>query len=187
MYSCAVISSEGRAEARKEMKVIVFPKKAPKITGNRKEYRIGDVLEVNCKSSHSRPAESLQWYINDHEIGKGYRTEYSTSVHKDGLVTASRSLRFVVKSEHFVNQTLKLECLGSLSNISYMSHDKLIREQFSTNGINESKENVAIAKQHKHQHRGAAKQTQISTNRCTVWYLHWFLLLTVMLLHLRIT
>ncbi|XP_035208700.1 cell adhesion molecule 2-like [Stegodyphus dumicola] len=71
MYSCSVISTEGLVEAKKEMKVIAFPKKAPKITGSRTEYRVGDVLEVNCKSSHSKPAEALQWYINDHELLEG--------------------------------------------------------------------------------------------------------------------
>lgn len=45
--------------------VSVLPKDGPNISGEERQYQIGDILSLNCTSGKSHPASTLQWYIND--------------------------------------------------------------------------------------------------------------------------
>jgi len=41
-----------------------MPKDGPRISGGRPRYQIGDTVRVNCTSARSKPAATLQWFIN---------------------------------------------------------------------------------------------------------------------------
>lgn len=43
----------------------VLPANGPQITGEKKQYQIGDELNLNCSSGRSYPASVLNWYINE--------------------------------------------------------------------------------------------------------------------------
>lgn len=40
----------------------------PVISGGKKEYQVGEIVDVNCTASKSQPPAELQWYINDKEV-----------------------------------------------------------------------------------------------------------------------
>ena len=42
----------------------MLPRGGPRISGGQHTYHIGDRVRVNCTSERSKPAASLQWYIN---------------------------------------------------------------------------------------------------------------------------
>lgn len=49
-----------------------LPSDGPKITGGRPRYRIGEMVDVNCTSGTSKPAATLQWFINGEQVSKFY-------------------------------------------------------------------------------------------------------------------
>lgn len=49
--------------------VSVLPANGPQITGEKKQYQIGDELNLNCSSGTSYPASVLNWYINETPVG----------------------------------------------------------------------------------------------------------------------
>lgn len=44
----------------------------PVISGGKKEYQVGEIVDVNCTASKSQPPAELQWYINDKEVINKY-------------------------------------------------------------------------------------------------------------------
>lgn len=144
MYRCEISAeapSFDTAEAEKEMKVFVLPSEGPTLTGGNQEYHIGDTVIVNCTSAKSKPAATLRWYINDELVGPEYETEYSTTLHADGLETSSMGLKFVVKSQHFRNGNMKLKCTATISRIYTMSNEEMVfggRQQTSGLHISEN-------------------------------------------------
>ncbi|XP_035221865.1 uncharacterized protein LOC118194771 isoform X2 [Stegodyphus dumicola] len=151
----------------------VLPTEGPKITGGQNRYNVGDVVAINCTSAKSKPAATLRWYINDHLVGPEFQTEHSTTLHEDGLETSSLSLKFVAKEKHFINQNMRLKCTASITKDYVMSNEEMFvggRQQSSTLQINENE-----------------SRAQSSKSGCADYFLHWFLLFSVMLLHIRIT
>lgn len=148
VYKCE-ISAEAPSfktvEAEKEMKVFVLPSEGPKITGGLAEYHIGDTVSVNCTSAKSKPPATLRWYINDELAGPEYETEYSTTLHADGLETSSLGLRFVVTEKHFRHGNMKLKCTATISRVYTMSNEELVsggRQQTSGLHISENMSRV---------------------------------------------
>ena len=45
-----------------------IPKEPPIITGGLRSYQLGDRLELNCTSSRTFPATSLQWALNGQKV-----------------------------------------------------------------------------------------------------------------------
>jgi len=45
-----------------------LPSDGPRITGGRSKYHIGDHVNVNCTSGTSKPAATLQWFINGYPV-----------------------------------------------------------------------------------------------------------------------
>lgn len=73
-----------------------------------------------------------------------FDTEYSTTLHEDGLETSSLSLSFVAKDKHFIDGTMRLKCTASISRMYTMSNEEMFlggRQQSSTLQVpeNESK------------------------------------------------
>ncbi|KAK3850810.1 hypothetical protein Pcinc_042509 [Petrolisthes cinctipes] len=83
------------------MLVVVKPDKDPSITGGQTKYHAGDQVKVNCTSERSRPAASLEWYIN----GEKVKTEsdkliqYTPVNDSDGLETSRLGLRFTARPQ----------------------------------------------------------------------------------------
>lgn len=47
---------------------VVTAKDGPLITGGKTNYKVGELLIVNCSSSKSRQAPVLHWYLNDEMV-----------------------------------------------------------------------------------------------------------------------
>ncbi|UYV64147.1 hypothetical protein LAZ67_2006733 [Cordylochernes scorpioides] len=119
----------------------VLPTEGPKITGGQTEYQIGDQVSVNCTSAKSKPASTLRWYINDKLAGAEYETEYSTTLHSDGLETSSLELRFVVTTRHLQDGNMRLRCTATISQVYTMSNEERVsggRQQTSGLHISEN-------------------------------------------------
>ncbi|XP_076339233.1 uncharacterized protein LOC143240532 [Tachypleus tridentatus] len=129
VYRCEV-SAEApifdTVSAKKEMKVFALPSEAPKISGKKGKYSIGDTVSVNCTSAKSRPAANLRWYINDEQVGPEYETSHSAILNADGLESSSLSLRFVVREHHFINRNMRLRCSATIPRVYTMSDEELV-------------------------------------------------------------
>ncbi|KAG8199255.1 hypothetical protein JTE90_003682 [Oedothorax gibbosus] len=150
-YRCEVSAEAPEFQtvgAEKEMKVFVLPTEGPSITGGRSKYKVGDIVDVNCTSSKSKPAATLRWYINDElatsELG---HQQQSTTLHSDGLETSSLSLRFAATDSHFRRGSMKLKCTATISRVYTMSNEELVfgsglRQQTSGLHITENMSHV---------------------------------------------
>ena len=49
---------------------LVLPEDGPTISGVKPQYQVGDDVNVTCSAGPSKPAASLRWYINGHEVSK---------------------------------------------------------------------------------------------------------------------
>ncbi|XP_054719077.1 uncharacterized protein LOC129228422 [Uloborus diversus] len=128
-YRCEVSAEAPEFQtvaAEKEMTVFVLPTEGPKITGGQSKYRVGDTVFVNCTSSKSKPAATLQWYINDEVVKPEYELEHSTTLHPDSLETSSLSLKFIVREMNFRGGNMKLKCTATISKVYTMSNEELV-------------------------------------------------------------
>lgn len=135
LHSAGTYRCEVSAEApsfdtvggQKDMTVLVLPTEGPRITGGQAQYRVGDTVSVNCTSAKSKPAATLRWFINDAlVVDPSHETEYSTTLHGDGLETASLGLRFVVSEDHFRDGNMRLKCTATISRVYTMSNEELV-------------------------------------------------------------
>uniref|UniRef100_A0A1A9WUX8 Ig-like domain-containing protein n=1 Tax=Glossina brevipalpis TaxID=37001 RepID=A0A1A9WUX8_9MUSC len=73
LYRCE-ISAEApnfsSVEAEGHMDVLYLPRDGPFIRGQQLQYKIGEILDLNCTSGKSHPASHLQWHINDEMVSK---------------------------------------------------------------------------------------------------------------------
>ncbi|XP_024085758.1 uncharacterized protein LOC112126130 [Cimex lectularius] len=100
-----------------------MPSHGPHITGEKKQYMIGDELNLNCTSGKSYPASILHWYINDEQMTERDGViKYPNAVHAHGLVTTALGLSMNVKPYHFNKGVMKLRCVASLSPVVWQGH-----------------------------------------------------------------
>lgn len=46
-----------------------LPREGPHISGEKSQYQIGDTLNINCTSGKSHPSSSIQFFVNDEQVG----------------------------------------------------------------------------------------------------------------------
>lgn len=189
-YRCEVSAeapSFQSVEAERDMNVMVLPTEGPRISGGQPKYNVGDTVAINCTSAKSKPAATLRWFINDHLSGPGYETEYSTTLHADGLETSSLSLQFVAKDKHFINQNMRLKCTASISRMYTMSNEEMFmggRQQSSTLQIteNESREKPIRGSSSRERTR---YQVQKASAGWMLSFSHWSIILPILYAYLR--
>ncbi|XP_035777185.1 uncharacterized protein LOC118458615 [Anopheles albimanus] len=105
------VQGEGR------MDVIYVPKDGPHISdGERKSYQIGETMDLNCTSGRSYPASTLQWYLNDVLVTDPNNIIHYPPVHNQhGLITTFLGLTMVVNHRHYIEGTMRIKCVASLS------------------------------------------------------------------------
>jgi len=52
------------------MEVVWLLRAQPAISGGKSNYRPGDLVNVNCTSAASKPAASINWFINEKKVFK---------------------------------------------------------------------------------------------------------------------
>ncbi|XP_054285924.1 uncharacterized protein LOC129002270 [Macrosteles quadrilineatus] len=114
MYRCEV-SAEAPAfssvHGESRMNVVALPQDGPEITGEERNYQIGDEINLNCTSAKSFPPARLRWYVNDELVGP----DYEAVVQQHGLMTSTAGLRFQVGPEHFHKGRLQVRCVATIS------------------------------------------------------------------------
>ncbi|XP_050674180.1 uncharacterized protein LOC126971801 [Leptidea sinapis] len=119
-YRCEV-SGEGpyfvTVSDEKNITVHLLPYKHPQVTGFRDEYKVGDIVAVNCSSSMSRPHTQLKWLINDQPVLRRYITGpwYRISRERPDAKETILQLRFIITNEHFRDGILLLKCQASIA------------------------------------------------------------------------
>ncbi|XP_076310255.1 nephrin-like isoform X2 [Tachypleus tridentatus] len=128
-YQCEVSTEAPTFEterAERELHVYVLPKEAPKITGTKSQYSIGDKVEINCLAAPSKPPALLQWFVNDMEIPKENLCRRENIKHKNGLEASHMGLHFAVQPSHLWNGVLKFRCTAIISQVYSMSSEEII-------------------------------------------------------------
>ncbi|XP_058979889.1 uncharacterized protein LOC105261657 isoform X2 [Musca domestica] len=111
-----------------DMVVVSLPDQgAPKITGGRPRYQIGDTVRINCTAGRSKPAVQLAWFINGEPAEPYQLRKYDPVLWgRDGLETSILGLQFRVDQHHFRNGDMKLKCVASLSTFYWRSNEESV-------------------------------------------------------------
>ncbi|KAG8185307.1 hypothetical protein JTE90_023915 [Oedothorax gibbosus] len=113
----------GTAPAMNTLTVVA--KDGPLITGGETQYRVGQVLNLNCSSAKSRPAPQLQWYLNEKQVIKSHLIRYPVTFHVDGDVTSVLGLRMLVRPDDLDdNGEVRLKCTATLSRVINVRSDE---------------------------------------------------------------
>ncbi|XP_054709440.1 synaptogenesis protein syg-2-like [Uloborus diversus] len=98
----------------------------PSITGSKRGYLVGDLVDVNCTSARSSEPAQLQWYVNDEEVKAEFLAEYRPVLYPDGLSSTKLGLQFRVQREHFKGEEMRLKCTSALSKVLKKNSEILI-------------------------------------------------------------
>ncbi|CAL1289414.1 unnamed protein product [Larinioides sclopetarius] len=128
-YRCEV-STEApffrTVKGESEMRIYVNPSSPPAIVGVKNQYVIGEIVNVTCLSSPSRPQAFLKWWINDQEARNEdlYRPQPRESA--DGLFISELILNFRAKSHHFRSGRMKLVCEAIISQAHTLRSEEIL-------------------------------------------------------------
>ncbi|XP_021937483.1 uncharacterized protein LOC110838519, partial [Zootermopsis nevadensis] len=125
-----------------------LPKDGPHITGEEKQYhQIGDEISLNCTSGKSYPASELQWFINDEQVtSPDALVSYPNLVHQHGLLVSTLGLRFTVTSSHFVEGSMTVRCVASVSPILWQGDRESVVQRVSPLIENNIREALLLVK-----------------------------------------
>lgn len=132
-YGCEV-STEG-PEYRtiifeKDLNIYVLPDRGPVIEGVKQRYEVGDVLNVTCRSRPSKPAPSLEWFVNGESAPAQYVARHGPFRHPNALQASSSTLQFPITTHHIAQDFLRIRCASSINkNHSRSSHELRIGTQ----------------------------------------------------------
>ncbi|XP_049525075.1 uncharacterized protein LOC119455991 [Dermacentor silvarum] len=100
--------------------------KGPEIRGTKPHYRIGDVVNVTCYASATKPPAVLMWYINGEQIPPEYERMYPIFRDQDHLYHSSLGLTFTAEPQHFTYGTMKLKCTATVSGAYSLSNEEIV-------------------------------------------------------------
>ncbi|CAB4068668.1 unnamed protein product [Lepeophtheirus salmonis] len=79
---------------------------------------LGDLVEINCTSSDSKPAAKLTWFMNGEPIQSNYALPLIKEFDSEtGLETSRLGLRFVAEDHHFQHGEMRLTCLAEIEQV----------------------------------------------------------------------
>ncbi|XP_037791766.1 uncharacterized protein LOC119587087 [Penaeus monodon] len=111
-----------------------MPEHDPHISGMRTKYHVGDLVQVNCTSSPSKPAAALMWYINDKQADSGFLVDYAPVSNGGGLETSILGLHFRARMSHLRHGHLKLRCSATIAAVYYREKTIFARGFLTHNG-----------------------------------------------------
>ncbi|XP_069181043.1 uncharacterized protein [Procambarus clarkii] len=131
-YKCEVITEAPLFHTKfgeGNMTVIELPESAPVLDGAKMSYQLGERVRVNCTSLFSKPAASLEWYINDQLVTQPrFLKRYKPHKEPDGLETAVLGLTFVTSRAHFPSGKMRLKCVAKIATVYYQSQETSVIE-----------------------------------------------------------
>ncbi|XP_013789449.2 uncharacterized protein LOC106473310 isoform X2 [Limulus polyphemus] len=110
----------------KKMQVHVIPQKGPAIEGIQPKYDVGDFVNVTCKSSPSRPAAKIHWFINNQEPLHHALVPYLENENIRGLISSKMGLYFELMDQHFVQNAITLRCSAAILNNYTLSSEEIV-------------------------------------------------------------
>ncbi|XP_059485027.1 cell adhesion molecule 2-like isoform X2 [Neocloeon triangulifer] len=142
VYRCEVSAeapSFQTVSERGDMTVVAMPKDGPRISGGRPRYQIGDMVRVNCTSARSKPAATLQWFINSELADSNFLRGPYYHVDSDDLETSTLGLEFKVKPRHFRKSDMKLKCLATIASVYWRSNEESVEGEKPREAVMESR------------------------------------------------
>ncbi|XP_069158713.1 cell adhesion molecule 1 [Procambarus clarkii] len=131
-YRCEVITEAPLFHTKfgeGNMTVIDLPESAPVLDGAKTSYQLGERVAVNCTSLYSKPAATLEWYINDRNVTQTrFLRRYQPQKEPDGLETAVLGLTFVTSRSHFPQGEMRLKCVAKIATIYFQSQETSVIE-----------------------------------------------------------
>jgi len=96
--------------------VVVPPAASPTITGGRANYKEGELVQMTCTSSSSRPPASLSWRLNGDKVAESYLRDRKTVEHEEtGLLTSVLGIRFPASRASFPGGISKVKCEAEIA------------------------------------------------------------------------
>jgi len=96
--------------------VVVPPASSPTIAGGHTHYRTGELVELTCTSSSSRPPATLSWILNGQKVNESMLRERKTVEHEEsGLQTSVLGLQFPASRQHFPGGVSKVKCEAEIA------------------------------------------------------------------------
>ncbi|XP_076336510.1 uncharacterized protein LOC143239381 [Tachypleus tridentatus] len=100
---------------REDPSDFVPPEKGPTLVTGKKEYRVGDIVEVNCSSSRDTKKAQLTWFVNDQKASHFYVINYPPIIYKDGTMSSLIGLKFRLTHNHLLSEGLRIKCTSTKS------------------------------------------------------------------------
>ncbi|KAF2368891.1 Immunoglobulin V-set domain [Trinorchestia longiramus] len=130
-YRCEVITEAPQFFTQfgeGNMTIVDLPVSAPVLEGAHTAYEAGDLVNINCSSPCSKPAATLEWFVNEHRVTDSVLRRFSPIQEQGGLETAVLGLFFRVTKRHFQSGHLQLKCTARIASIYYQSQETSVRE-----------------------------------------------------------
>ncbi|XP_071542957.1 uncharacterized protein [Panulirus ornatus] len=106
-----------------------LPESAPVLDGAKTSYQLEEGVTVNCTSLYSKPAATLEWYINDELVTQPeFLRRYEPQKEPDGLETAVLGLTFKTNRSHFPRGEMRLKCVAMIATIYFQSQETSVIE-----------------------------------------------------------
>ncbi|GBP39172.1 hypothetical protein EVAR_26958_1 [Eumeta japonica] len=100
----------------------VLPESGPLISGAREQYRVGDVVDVNCTTKPSRPVTHLTWWVdNENAQPSQLHSEVVRRIETIDATSTTLRLTFTIGTEEIPQMTLTC-----LANIGLAYHSRAV-------------------------------------------------------------
>ncbi|RWS17353.1 uncharacterized protein B4U79_11635 [Dinothrombium tinctorium] len=107
IYRCEVSADKSfQTEALQSFMFVVVPAKhKPIITNRKKSHKIGDLVNMTCMASETKPASQLLWFINGKQVLEHFILRKNKS---------SATLIFQIQANHIQNGKIRVKCKSAI-------------------------------------------------------------------------
>ncbi|XP_022242230.1 uncharacterized protein LOC106459949 [Limulus polyphemus] len=117
---------------------VVVQNIAPRITGDKGRYVVGDIVNLNCSSSRDTKSLKLSWSINGKQVNTSYLIIHPNIHREDGTLFSQLGLRFTITQKHLHGDGLKIRCTATVAKvIDTSSKEVFIGGYQQTSGLHE--------------------------------------------------
>ncbi|XP_022252623.1 uncharacterized protein LOC111088056 [Limulus polyphemus] len=90
---------------------------APRVTGDKGKYVVGDIVDLNCSSSRFTKSLRLSWTINGKPANISYLVKYPDVHQQNGITFSQLGLRFIITQKHLHGDGLKIRCTATVAKV----------------------------------------------------------------------
>ncbi|XP_068229242.1 uncharacterized protein [Palaemon carinicauda] len=101
------------------------PDSKPAITGIKTQYKLRDIVDVNCTSFNAKPAPEITFYIDNELAEPAWVMSYPPVNDTNGLMNVTKRLKFELHPNIKTTGKMLLKCTSS-SHLYWQSSDKVI-------------------------------------------------------------